>query len=692
MTEAATCVWIISRTSRRLRSAAKDRPGGPSYTECMLKRAWILSICFPALLPAALLRLEVSERSDVLEGKPFATAGPYERIVGKAYFAVDPSLAANKIIADIARAPRNEDGLVPFSADFYCLKPRDPHHGNHAVLFEVSNRGGKALLGTFDMGGSLDPRIEHDFGDGFLLEQGYTLVWLGWEFDVPPSPDLMRLYAPVAQGITGLVRSEIIVDHKSLRQSLGDRGLQAYPAVDPDDPALTLTVREHADGPRRALPREAWHIEGGTHIVMPAGFEPGRIYELVYTAKDPPLVGLGPAAVRDLISFFTYGIANDTVLGDQHDYIKHAYAYGVSQSGRFLRTFLYYGFNQDEQGRRVFDGMMVHVAGAGRGSFNHRFAQPSRDGHPFLNTFYPTDIFPFTDLAETDSETGITDGLLTHATPAAAVPRIFYTNTSNEYYGRSASLIHTALDGAADAPLAPSTRIYFLAGCQHGPSSFPPQRGEAQNMANPNNYRWTLRALLVALDSWVQFGEEPPPSRYPRIADGTLAPLSAVAFPKVPGVAFPARIQQAWHVNYGEEFRSAGIVTIEPPKVGSAFPMRLPQVDADGNDTAGIRMPATAVPLATYTGWNLRAAGIGAPDELYSMTGSFIPFARTKAGRMKTGDPRPSVEERYANKQAYLNKVQTAAGGLVKERYLLERDVPRVMERASAEWDFVESR
>jgi hypothetical protein len=641
----------------------------------MPKRAWILPILLPALLPAALLRIEVSERSDVQDGKAFAAAGPYERIAGKAYFAVDPNLPANKIIADIAKAPRDENGLVEFSADFYCLKPRDPHHGNHAVLFEVSNRGGKAMLGIF--------------GDDFLMEQGYTLVWLGWEFDVPPGSEALRLYAPVAQGITGLVRSEIVVDHKETRRSLGDRYLLAYPVLNPDDAGLALTVRDHPDSPRRAVAREAWHMEGGTHIAMPSGFEPGKIYELVYTSKDPSIMGLGPAAVRDLMSFLKYGIAADTILGDHHDFIKRAYGFGVSQSGRFLRTFVYYGFNRDEQGRSVFDGLMVHVAGAGRGSFNHRFAQPSRDGHPFLNTFYPTDIFPFTDLPETDAETGITDGLLTHATPPAAAPKIFYTNTSYEYYGRSASLIHTTLDGASDAPLAPTTRIYFLAGCQHGPSPFPPERGEAQNLANPNNYRWTLRALLVALDRWVADGQAPPPSRYPKIADGSLTTLRAVAFPKLPGVQFPTRIQQAWHVDYGEEFRSAGIVTIEPPKVGSAFPMRLPQVDADGNDMAGIRMPATAVPLATYTGWNLRSAEIGAPDELYSMTGSFIPFARTKAERVKAGDPRLSVEERYPSKQAYLDRVQAAAGDLVKGRYLLERDVPLVVARASAEWDFV---
>ena len=559
----------------------------------MLRRAWILSLCLPALLPAALLRIEVSERSDVLDGRPFGPAGPYERLAGKAYFAADPNLPANKIIADIARAPRNEDGMVEFSSDIYVLKPRDPAHGNGAVLFEVSNRGGKAMLYSFDRGAAgSDPHTAHDFGDGFLLEQGYTLVWLGWEFDVPSTPGLLRLYTPAVKGITGLVRSEMIVDRRETRQSLGDRNQMAYPAANPDDPSLTLTVRDHGDSPRRAVPREAWHIENGTHIVMPAGLEPGKIYELVYTSKDPPLVGLGPAAVRDLISFFKYGIESDTVLGDHHDFIKRAYGFGISQSGRFLRTFLYYGFNQDEKGRRVFDGVMAHVAGAGRGSFDHRFAQPSRDAHPFLNTFYPTDIFPFTDVAQTDPETGLTDGLLSHATPPEATPKIFYTNTSYEYYGRSASLIHTTIDGTKDAPIPPTTRIYFLTGCQHGPAPFPPVHGQARNLPNPNNYNWTLRALLVAMNAWVKDGKEPPPSRYPRIADDKLVALGAVQFPKIPGVQFPTRIQKAWRVDYGPEFRTAGIVTIEPPKVGSAFPMRVPQVDADGNETSGIRMPA----------------------------------------------------------------------------------------------------
>lgn len=656
----------------------------------MTKRLALLAFLLPAILPATLLRIEVAGRSDVLDGKPFGSSGPYERITGRAFFAVDPNLPANKIIADIARAPRNENGLVEFSADIYCLKPRDPKNGNHNLIFEVSNRGGKGMLWAFNLAHpNNDPRAAADFGDAFLLDQGYTILWLGWEFDVPPGANLLHLYAPVVKGVTGLIRSEFTPDHKATSVSLGDRAQIAYPVLNPGDPSLTLTVRDHPESPRRTVPRDSWHIENATRIVSPSGFDPGKIYELVYTAQDSPLAGLGPAAVRDVVSFFNYGIDNDTLLGDQSHYIKRAYAFGISQSGRFLRTFLYYGFNRDEKGRRVFDGVMAHVAGAGRGSFNQRFAQPSRDGHPFMNTFYPTDIFPFTDLAETDPDTGITDGILAHATPARDAPKIFYTNTAYEYYGRAASLIHTTIDGAHDAPLAPDTRIYFLAGCQHGPASFPPVRGGSQNLPNPNDWRWPMRALLVALDRWVQLGEEPPASRYPKIADGTLTQLSAVAFPKIPDVRFPTRIQQAWHVDYGEEFRSAGIDTIEPPKVGAPFPMRVPQVDADGNETSGIRLPATAVPLATYTGWNLRAPAIGAPDELYSMAGSFIPFARTKADREKSGDPRLSIAERYPTRQAYLDKVKSEAGKLVQSGFLLDRDVPKILDRAQSEWSLV---
>jgi hypothetical protein len=437
------------------------------------------------------------------------------------------------------------------------------------------------------------------------------------------------------------------------------------------------------------VPRPDWHLEDRTRVVMPAGFEAGKIYELVYTAQDPVVVGLGPTAIRDLISFLKYGGADVTALGDSKDFIQRAYGFGISQSGRFLRTFLYYGFNRDEAGRRVFDGVLCHVSGAARGSFNFRFAQPSRDAHPFYNTFYPTDIFPFSDVEQTDPETGLTDGLLARAMRDRVVPKIFYSDTSYEYWGRSASLIHTTIDGQKDAVLPDTTRMYFLTGGQHGPAPFPPPKNHTQNLSNPNDFRWAMRALLVAMDRWVSDGAEPPASLYPRIAQDTLVPLGAVQFPKIPGVRLPAHIQKAYRVDYGPEFRTRGIVSIEPPQVGNAFPMLLPQVDRDGNETSGLRMPEIQVPLATYTGWNLRAPDIGAPEEIYSMVGSFLPFARTKAERELRHDPRPSVEERYAGRVQYLAKIEAAARSLVSGGYLLEGDVAEIVEHSAMEWDYL---
>lgn len=660
----------------------------------MLKRALIAALCLAGLAQAALVRIELSERSDVLGGKSFGPSGPYERLIGKAYFAVDPKNPANRIIADIDNAPRNDQGLVEFSSDLYILKPRDPAHGNGAALFEVSNRGTKYMLGMYDRAaGSLDPRTPEQLGDNFLLDRGFTLVWLGWQFDVPRRDGLMRLYAPVAHDgsrpITGLVRSEFVLDRRETSYSVADRDHIPYPVLHPDDPKLTLTVRDTREGERRIVPRGEWHIEDRTRIVMPAGFEPGKLYELVYTSQDPTLVGLGPAAVRDLISFLKYGGNDVTVLGDSRNYIKRAYGFGISQSGRFLRTFLYYGFNRDEHDRRVFDGVLSHVAGGAHGSFNHRFAQPSRDAHPFYNTFYPTDIFPFTDLDETDPETGLTEGILTRARKDNVVPKIFYSNTAYEYWGRSASLIHISIDGQKDAPIPDTTRIYFFAGGQHGPASFPPPRNHTQNLSNPNDFRWSMRALLVAMDRWVREGVEPPASQYPRIAQDTLVPLGAVQFPKIPGVSLPTVIQKAYRVDYGPQFRTEGIVTIEPPKVGNAFPILLPQVDQDGNDTSGVRMPEIQVPLATYTGWNLRSPEIGAPTEMFSMQGSFIPFARTKADRELHHDPRAAIEERYSGRAQYLDKVEAAARSLAAHGYLLTDDVPDIVEHSATEWDYL---
>jgi hypothetical protein len=667
-------------------------------------RATLLMVLVAAPLSADVVRIEVQSRSDLAGGQAFGAAGSYEKIAGKIFFAIDPALPANRIVTDIDRAPRNASGKVEFSSDFFLIKPKQIDKGNGAVLYEVSNRGGKGLLGFFNHAtGSVDPSSSEEMGDGFLMNHGFTLLWVGWQFDVPQRPGLVRLYTPTASDngrpIRGLVRSDFVVTDHSADHSLSDRNHEAYKVVDPDSPDHVLTVRDSVTGPRRVIPRNQWRFgrdEGGksvadpTRVYMAARFEPGKIYEVVYTAQDPPLVGLGPAAIRDVISMLKYKSADSWSI--PAGAITRALAHGTSQSGRFLRTYLYHGFNRDEGNRKVFDGVIAHVAGGGRGSFNHRFAQPSRDGHPYLNFFYPTDIFPFTDVAQKDPETGVTDGLLTHAGSPELLPKVFYTNSEYEYWGRAASLIHTNVDGRGDAPLMDNVRIYLLAAGQHGPGAFPPVQTIGQQRNNPLDYRWGMKALLVAMDRWTANGTAPPASRYPHIADGTLVAPDRLKFPKVPGVVTTSTgLQGAFRVDYGPKFATEGIVTLEPPRVGTAFPIMVPQVDADGNGLAGVKMPELAVPLATYTGWNLFNDRSGPTSVLASMQGSYIPLPRTSAERKRTGDPRLSIEERYRDKDHYVSLVTKAAQELVEQRLLLTEDLPVVLRNAGRHWDYLAS-
>ena len=646
---------------------------------------------------AEVVRVEVKSRSDVLDGKAFAGSGPYEKLSGKIYFAVDPNNDVNRIITDIGKAPRNAAGQVEFSSDFYLIKPKDPSRGNGTLLYEVSNRGGKGMVGFFNRAeGSLDPRTPAQFGDGFLLEQGFTLLWLGWQFDPPLRDGLVRVYAPIAREadgrpIQGLVRSDFVPLQRTTQASLADRDHLAYAVSNVDDPANVLTVRDSVEGARRTIPRDQWQFtEDGKSIRMAAGFEPQKIYEVVYRSQDPPVVGVGPAAIRDAVSRLKYGAANE--LGVAPGAIKRAIAFGISQSGRFLRTYLYYGFNEDESHRKVFDGVMAHVAGSGRGSFNHRFAQPSRDGHPYLNFFYPTDIFPFSDIAQRDPETGAVDGLLTHGTKPQFQPSVFYTNSSYEYWGRAASLVHTTIDGLEDVPLPANVRTYLLTAGQHGVAGFPPSRSIGQQMNNPLDYRWVMRALLVSMNRWITKGTEPPASAYPRLDQRTLVAPDKLAFPRVPAVTVARTPHKAYRADYGPEFIKRGLVTQEPPRVGSAFPVLVPQVDADGNEMAGIRVPELAVPVATYTGWNLFNERSGPTDIVSSMQGSFIPFPRTREERERTNDPRRSVEERYPTRDAYLALISKAADELIEKGYLLKEDLPRIVEQAGTRWDYVTNR
>ncbi len=666
-----------------------------------------LLLCTVTLV-ARVVRVEVAERHAVANGTPYGLAGDYEAIRGKLYFAADPANPANSTIADLSLASRNAAGLVEFAADFHIIRPRELSRGNGVVLCEISNRGGKGMLGHFNSAkSSADPRTADEFGDGFLLKRGYTLLWVGWQFDVPHEAGRMRGYVPVARNadgspVTGVTRANIIVGDTTFSRPLADRGHIPYEAAAPDDARNVLMVRERPGSPPVVIPRSKWRFarwengaarpDGGS-VFLEGGFQPNRIYDLTYVVENPPVAGLGLAAIRDVVSYLKH--TDDSLLGVKSGQISRAYSFGVSQSGRFLRAFLHDGFNGDEAGRRVFDGVMAHVAGGGRGGFNVRFAQPSRDGHPFMNLYYPTDIFPFTDGVQRDPVTGWEDGILArYAGREDLKPKTFYTNSSYEYWGRAASLTHTTLDGTRDFPPDPNTRIYQFAGTQHGTGSWPPARSGTAEFVNPNRIRPGMRALLVALDAWVRDGVEPPASRYSRIDAGTLVRAEAFNFPALPGrdlapVKRTSALEQAWRADYGPRFRAERIIDKDPPALGQPFPVLIPQVDADGNERDGIRLPDIAAPLATYTGWNLFDGKSGPADVLSSMQGSFIPFPRTRAEAEQTGDPRQPVEARYRSREEYLGRVAQSCMKLTRERLLLPEDIPDILEHSGEVWDWI---
>lgn len=668
----------------------------------------LLLLMGTAAVSARVVSVEISERQAIAGRADYGLVGDFEAIRGKLHFAVDPENPANSTISDISRAPRNASGMVEFAADFYLVRPRDLSRGNGAVLCEISNRGGKGMLGHFNGAkGSSEPRTAEDFGDGFLLRRGFTLLWVGWQFDVPHEPGRMRSYLPVARNsdgstITGITRSNIIVNDTTFSFPLADRSHIPYKAAGPNDARNVLVVRDRPGSTPVVIPRSKWRfarwengteIPDGASVFLEGGFKPDRIYDLTYVVADPPVAGLGLAAIRDAVSYLKY--ADDKLLGVKPGEIARAYSFGVSQSGRFLRTFLYDGFNADEQERRVFDGVIAHVAGGGRGGFNVRFAQPSRDGHPFMNLYYPTDIFPFTDGTQRDPVTGWEDGILArYAGRGELIPKIFYTNSSYEYWGRAASLIHTTLDGTRDFPLEPNTRIYQFAGTQHGTGSWPPKRGGTVELTNPNPIRPTMRALLVAMDSWVRDGVEPPPSRYSRIDRKTLVRAEDLNFPVLRGRNLAAAkrtgaLEQAWRADYGPRFRTERIIDIDPPLLGTPFPVLVPQVDADGNELDGIRLPDVDVPLATYTGWNLFDGKSGPADLLSSMQGSFIPFPRSEAEARQTGDPRKPIDARYRSREEYLGRVAESCIKLTRARLLLPEDIPQVLLHSGEVWDWV---
>jgi hypothetical protein len=653
-------------------------------------------------------RIEITSREIFAAGHEFGDSGPYEKIRGRLFYAVDPEHPANAAVVDLELAPRGADGKVRFEGDFILLKPVDLDRGNGRLLYDVNNRGNLYMLRHVNGGSRTnDPSTVDDAGNGFLMEQGYSLLWSAWNWDVVAGNGRLQIDLPIAtmngQPIGQRIAAEI-VNSFSLEPApsmpLAWGGSRCYPALDPTDNSdSVLTVRDAPRAERTRIPNERWRfarIENGvvapdpTSIAVDGGLLPGKIYELVYEVRNPRVVGLGLAAVRDAIGFFRFEgadrlgnpnpLARRAAGGAWVSAMDRAYIFGVSQSGRFITHMLWQGFHVDERDRMVFDGARIHVAGGGKGGFNHRFAQTTHHPSHLEGNYFPADHPPFNFAPD---GTAADNDVLAEAKRLGAVPKIIIMNNTLEYWTRSASLVHTDPTGTVDADFHPNVRYYMTNGAPHGgASSRTPTVTEHER--NPLDVAPLQRAMLVNLDHWVSDGVEPPPSRYPRIDRGELitAESHARRFPEIPRSRHPGRDLTPPRVDYGPGFFETGVFTEVPPEMGPAFQTLVPAFDADGNGVGGIRLPELTAPLGTYQGWNPRSRAAGAPDFLTRFDGSFWEFPVSEEVRERTGDPRPSIEARYSGRQDYVNRVAAEVRQLQTDGFLLEPDADGVIELA----------
>jgi hypothetical protein len=627
----------------------------------------------------AITGITVTDTVDFADGHKFGAAGAYVRIKGVARGALDPAAAGNAGIVDLAKALRNPTGLVEYATDFDILRPKEPRRGSGILVYDVPNRGSKRIFNLLDDVPANDPartnnpNTKEDAGLGFCLGRGYSLVWSGWDPGAPRANAGLGAEFPAAledgKPMVRRIRDEFHVGTRAP----GDGSVRrlSYPAATTDQPAARLTVRDRESDARTEIPRDAWEfIDDRSIRLLPPGrnFAPIKIYELWYAATGSKVLGIGYASVRDLVSFLRGGNADAHLgMGD----VGHTIAFGVSQSGRFLRHFLELGMNADETGGKVFDGVFSHVAGAGKVFANHSFAMPGRTATQHEDRLYPENWFPFSTATTADPVSGRIASLLTGS---ANDPKIIETNSATEYWQKGASLIHTDPALRRDLNLPDGSRAYLIAGTQHGGRpGVDPRPGPCVNPRNPHSATPALRALFVALEDWVVRDAAPPRSQVPSLADGTAVSANSVTMPNVPGFA----------VAPGDNPVLPPVDWIDPPEVGSPAPYAtfVCAVDRDGNETAGIRLPQIAVPLGTYTGWNVYQAQ---PDELADREGSFIAFARTKAEREAAGDPRLSLRERYGDKANYVAQFRQAATALVAERLLLPDDADRLVAAAKA--------
>lgn len=638
---------------------------------------------------ASVQRVEILERVPFAAGVRFGDAGEYEKIRGIAYFAIDPSNAANARIVDLQLASREAGAGVRFSSEFILLRPVKARAST--LIYDVNNRGGIAILGQINgrSAPNNDPTTAADAGDGFLMRHGFTLLFSAWTWDVaPPAPGVKPLiFAPPvakagAKSITGLVENEFLVSMPTaIATYAGQRGLTYEPAV-LNDPLAKLTERDRPDEPGRLIARSHWHFVaperagGPGRVQLDGGFQTGKLYALTYIAKDPYVTGAGLAGIRDLLRFF-----RDQPFADAPP-PRQILIFGISQSARVIGRMLHDGLDVDETGRLAFAGAYLQVPGAGGSAgFNSRFVQPTRHPSMLEEHDYPADMFPFTTSPSRDPVSGRTASSLDHARDAhGQVPKLIIVNTSTEYWNREASLLTTTPDGAADVAPAADVRVYGFMGAQHyvGRSR---TREPYQNCVSTTDHYLPMRALILALDRWTSTGVAPPPSAYPNLSDGTLVTVAAyrAAFPTGIGISPPQENLREPRLDFGAAFAEQGIATLVPPRLGPAYETRVPSSDADGNDRGGVRLIELQIPLGTHTGWNQRAPDTGFAWATARFDGSFVPFARTEAERLAAGDPRPSLQERYPSRDNYVEKARDAANRQVAAGFLLEEDVERAV-------------
>jgi hypothetical protein len=639
---------------------------------CMLAGG-IGAIASPAL--SEVIRFEVLESVPAFQGRSFEGVGTYLRVTGRATIAVDPTDPRNAVIADIERAPRNAQGRVEATADVVVLRPADPARGNGTLLVDVPNRGTKLAPQLFDdvaQPGATRAEQAADAGIGFLHRQGYAMAWIGWQADIPSRPNQLAMTAPVLTGITGPSRDEIIFDHTRNPAT----ATLTWPIA--DAASLAVTVRGHWADARQTPAGMAIRATGprSVEITRPAsGFDAAALYEVTYTAKDPIVLGLGFAATRDVAAFLRRdGSAANPLAAQGRSTVQRTIGFGVSQSGRFLRDFLWQGFNEDMRGRMVFDGVIPHIAGGRRMATNYRFGNPGRNARHPQDPAWQADTFPFTYAAMRDPLSGRTDGILMRCRLNGTCPKIMHTDSEHEWWASRASLIVTDVAGN-HIDLPPDVRAYMVAGTPHyAPPADSVRRAPTMALpTNPMHAGPPMRALLVAMEAWIAEGVEPPASRVPMRAHGTLVEAAQAVPAGIPGLPYAG-------IYTGAAISDQSVL---PPRLIGEYPVFVPRADADGMAIAGIRMLPLAVPRASYTGWNPRAEGFGA-GTLFPLQGAVSPFAPTREARLAANDPRLSIAERYADNAAYVAAVRAAADRAVAERLLLPEDAQRAVERAQA--------